>query len=139
MKKVHWTEVAAAEVTEPGAERIQIRWAVGDEDGAPNVALRVFDVEGGGHTPYHEHAWEHAVFVLEGEGSVRRPDGAEVPLGPGDVVYVPPGERHSFLNAGSETFRFICVIPSRGVCLATAPGGAASAREPRPEPPDGTR
>lgn len=121
MKKIHWTQVPPAEVTEPGAANIRIRWAVGDDDGAPNVALRVFDVEQGGHTPLHEHAWEHAVFVLGGDGVVVRPDGAEEPLKSGDVVYVPPGERHSFRNAGAETFRFICVIPSQGRCLTTAP------------------
>lgn len=119
MKKVHWSQVPVATVTEPGAEGIEIRWAVGEDDAAPNVALRVFDVDEGGHTPFHDHPWEHAVYVLDGAGTVARPDGSTEPIGPGDVVYVPPGEKHSFANAGSDTFRFICVIPSSGRCLTT--------------------
>lgn len=131
MKKIHWSEVAPAQVTEEGASGIQIRWAIGEDDNAPNVALRVFDVEAGGHTPWHEHGWEHAVYVLEGAGTVRRADGEDVAIGAGDVVYVEPGERHRFANAGAGVFRFICVIPSRGVCLTTAPLGTFQQREPK--------
>ena len=37
----------------PGAERVQMRLMVGREDGAPNFAMRIFDVEPGGQTPHH--------------------------------------------------------------------------------------
>jgi quercetin dioxygenase-like cupin family protein len=134
MKKIHWSDVRPDDVTEPGAENIQIRWAIGEDDGAPNVALRVFDVFEGGHTPFHDHPWEHAVYVLDGEGTVARPDGSTEPVRAGDVVYVPPNEKHSFSNSGAATLRFICVIPSRGQCLATVPGSA-----PLQATPDGTR
>jgi len=83
---------------------------VGQEDGAPNFAMRVIEVESGHATPYHQHEWEHEVFVLAGEGVVRRDDG-ESAIGEGCVVFVPGMEMHQFANRGTEPLRFICVVP----------------------------
>lgn len=75
----------------------------------PNFVLRVFTLEPGGRTPLHTHPWEHEVYVLSGRG--RTAGGSELDLAPGDAVYVPPGELHSFVNPGDEDLRFICVVP----------------------------
>ena len=32
---------------------------LGSQDGAPVYSYRVFTVEPGGHTPYHQHPYEH--------------------------------------------------------------------------------
>jgi quercetin dioxygenase-like cupin family protein len=38
--------------------------------GAPNFVMRLFEIDPDGYSPFHTHAWEHEVFVLEGEGTV---------------------------------------------------------------------
>ena len=35
----------------------------------------------------------------------------ETQLSEGDVIYVKPGEKHCFNNAGNDVFRFVCVVP----------------------------
>ena len=79
-------------------------------DGAPNFCMRVFDVEPGSATPAHSHPWEHEVFVLSGWGIVATELG-ERRIEKDSVVFVTPDEPHCFVNTGSETLRFICVIP----------------------------
>lgn len=92
------------------APGVTLRWMIGEEEGAPNFALRVIDVEPGAASPFHTHAWEHEVFILAGEGHLRAVDG-ETPFGEGDAVFVPPEQKHQFVNDGETTLRFICVIP----------------------------
>jgi len=110
MKHVHYDEVELAEVTEAGAERVKVRWLIAQADDAPNFYMRRFEVEPGGKTPHHTHAWEHEVYILEGEGTAFGPDGGK-PFRPGDVVFVPGGEEHHFeANLGKPAV-FLCLIP----------------------------
>jgi len=108
MKAYHFTEVPAEPVE--GCPGVSIRWAIGQNMGAPHFILRVIDLQPGASTEHHQHPWEHEVFVLEGEGRVRYAEG-ELSIGPGSCVYVEPGERHQFTNSGSSVLRIICVIP----------------------------
>jgi quercetin dioxygenase-like cupin family protein len=103
-------DVRQDDVEQEGAAGVKIRWLITEEDGAPNVALREFELAPGGHTPHHAHDWEHEVFVLEGEGVVAGAEG-ERALGPGVAVLVPPGEMHNFKNAGTGPLRFLCLVP----------------------------
>ena len=105
----HFTDVPAQAAAE--AEGVSVRWLLTREDGAPHFAMRVFDLAPGRSTPYHSHWWEHEVFVLGGEGSVRDESGEETALQSGGVVLVTGDERHCFRNTGDSDFRFICLIP----------------------------
>lgn len=105
----HYTDVPAQPAEE--AEGVTVRWLLTRAEGAPNFAMRVFDVVPGHSTPYHSHSWEHEVFVLAGEGMVCDESGQETALQPGSVVLVPGEERHCFRNTGHSLFRFICLIP----------------------------
>jgi quercetin dioxygenase-like cupin family protein len=112
MKLVHFDEVPQEKVTQEGAENIKIRWLISEKDNAPNFFLRMFEVEPGGHTPYHTHDWEHEVFVLEGNGVLATEDG-EKEFHAWDVIYVNPNMYHQFKNAGNNLLRFLCIIPSK--------------------------
>lgn len=72
--------------------------------------MRLFELPPGSGSPHHRHAWEHEVFILDGEGVLRTGDG-EVPLRPGTAVFVPGGELHQFYNNGPDLLRFLCLIP----------------------------
>jgi len=109
MKVVHSENVAADEV-EHGAQATTIRWLITKDDGAPNFAMRLFEIAPAGHTPRHQHHWEHEVYVLSGEGAVCTAEG-EVPLEPGTVVFVAPNDDHQFKNTGGEPLRMLCLIP----------------------------
>ena len=86
---------------------------IGPDQGASNFVMRLFVLREGGHSPHHSHPWEHEVFILTGEGIVKSQDD-EIPIEEGDFVYVPPMEKHQFLNAGSTPFEFLCIVPAEG-------------------------
>ena len=114
MKVEKSANIAMKPVEVEGAKGIAIRWLISKEDGASNFAMRMFEVEPGGHTPLHRHPHEHEVFVLEGEGVVLD-EGRERPIGPEDVVFVPGDVEHNFRNTGDSVFRFLCLVPMAAV------------------------
>lgn len=97
-------------VTMTGAQGAQIREVFTHREGAPNFAMRVFDVEPGGHTPYHHHNYEHEIFILAGSGNVVGAADTR-PMKAGDAIFMPPNVPHQFVNTGNDTLRFICLIP----------------------------
>jgi len=109
-KAVHYTEVPEEKVKEKGAKGTHVRWLISNKDGAENFAMRYFEIEPGGYTPRHTHDWEHEVFILSGEGTVFC-EGREWRIGPGYVVFIPPGKEHYFMNTGKEKMVFLCLIP----------------------------
>jgi quercetin dioxygenase-like cupin family protein len=72
--------------------------------------MRLFEMAPGGCSPLHAHSWEHEGFILEGEGQVFDGEKASA-FKAGDVVFVPPDERHQFRNNGKKTLKFLCLIP----------------------------
>mgnify|MGYP001427320878 CR=1 FL=1 len=113
MSKLKTAEsVEAQPVAVEGAKDVRIRWLVHAPDGAKNFYLRQFELAPGGHTPRHQHAWEHEVYILAGGGSAVSGQG-ERPLAPGTALYVEPNEIHQF-QAGPEGLKLLCIIPSTG-------------------------
>ena len=109
MKAHHYTEIENLDVPAP-AEKVKIRWLINEKQGAPNFAMRRFEVAPGGQTPFHTHEWEHEVYVLEGD-AVAVSEAGETKIGPGSVILVEPNEKHNFRNTGKDTFVFLCMIP----------------------------
>ena len=110
MKHVHYSEVELEEPTENGVKDVKLRKLISKEDGANVFAMRLFEIKSGGHTPLHQHDWEHEVFILEGEGSTKDKT-REKPIKKGDVIFVPSMEWHQFVNTSGETLKFLCLIP----------------------------
>ena len=110
MKRFHYSDVPGEPVTSEGAEGVTIQWLINRSDGAPNFAMRRFEIAPGGHTPLHSHAWEHEVFILSGEGVVVGAAG-EQRFAAGDVIFMPPEERHTFRNDGVKTVCLLCLVP----------------------------
>jgi quercetin dioxygenase-like cupin family protein len=99
----------------PGATDVKMRMLIGPDDGAGVFHMRHFEVAPGGTTPHHAHDYEHEVLILKGAGTVKGAAG-DKPCRAGDVVWMPPNEKHQFVNGGNEPLEFICLIPAPQDC-----------------------
>ena len=106
--------ISKSQVEIEGAKDVAIRWLISKEDGAENFAMRMFELQPGGHTPLHTHSHEHEIFAVEGEG-VFVYEGREYPFSADHVIFVPGNNEHQFKNAGSSVLRLICLIPASAV------------------------
>ena len=93
-----------------GAVGVTLEKLVDETDGAPNFIMRRFTVDPGGHSPWHNHDYEHVVYVLEGSGHLRGED-QNRPFTAGDAVFVAPNIQHQFVNDTEHTLKFTCTIP----------------------------
>jgi len=109
MKIFHYRDVEAKDAGE-GASKLTVRWLITKETGAKNFAMRLFEMEPRGYSPFHSHPWEHEVFIQEGEGLVVG-EGEEKRFRAGDVIFIPPNEKHQFKNNDEKTAKFLCLIP----------------------------
>ena len=111
MKVFHYQDIEAKNADE-GASKLKVRWLITKEMGAPNFAMRLFEMEPKGHSPLHSHPWEHEVFILEGEGLVTGGK-EEKKFKAGDAVFVPSNEQHQFKNNGKKKLKFLCLVPHK--------------------------
>ena len=109
MELFNYRNVEAVEAEE-GTKGVRVRWLISKETGVENFAMRLFEVEPGGYSPLHSHPWEHEIFILEGEG-VAFGGEEEKPIEEGDVLFIPPGEKHQLRNTGKTGLSFLCLIP----------------------------
>lgn len=111
MKITHFSDIPVKQFEGETVRGIRGRLLIGKEDGAPNFAMRMFEVEPGGYSPRHSHDWEHEIFFHQGEGTVFF-EGETHPVRAGCAVFVPPNREHQIRNTGEETLRFLCLIPA---------------------------
>ncbi len=102
MKVSHYLDIKPKEEV-PGAAMREVITAA---DGAPNFTMRVIEVKPGASTPYHNHPWEHEVFVLAGEGVVKGGQ-KETRIKQGSIVFIPPDEQHNFTSSSEEPLCFV--------------------------------
>jgi quercetin dioxygenase-like cupin family protein len=110
MKIEKSSNISKSPVQVEGAKDVEIRWLISEKDGAENFAMRMFELQPGGHTPLHTHPQEHEVFVLEGRGTFVY-EGREHPFATEHVIFVPPDKEHCFKNTGDSLLRMLCIIP----------------------------
>lgn len=78
----------------------------------PNFAMRRFVMEPGGGMPNHTNTVEHEQYVLRGHARLGIAD-EEFEVQSGDIVFIPEGVPHWYLNIGEEDFEFLCMIPNK--------------------------
>ncbi|WP_439594678.1 cupin domain-containing protein [Falsiroseomonas sp.] len=79
--------------------------------------------EPGCATPLHRHAEEETFYVLEGRPTFRLGDKVFA-TGPGDLVLIPAGTPHAWINAGNGPCRMLATFAPGGVeTLFTRLGG----------------
>lgn len=114
MKIISLKDVEKKKVNMEGAERAWKQMPLSSADEAPVYAYRVFTIEPGGFTPYHNHPYEHMNYIIEGEGALVDRDGNEQPLKGGDFALVHPDEQHQYRNKSEDKpFVMICGVPKQ--------------------------
>ena len=112
MKVISLDKVAKAKVELEGAENAFKQIPISKADGAPLFSFRVFTIESGGHTPYHQHPYEHVNYVMEGQGFLVSENGNEQEIRQGDFALILPNEMHQYRNEMAEgRLVIICAVP----------------------------
>ena len=69
--------------------------------------------------PHLHREFEECIYVLSGEGTTHAESG-EIAIKPGDIVLIPPGEKHMTRNTGSVPLVLLCFFPVPDVTAGTA-------------------
>jgi quercetin dioxygenase-like cupin family protein len=88
-----------------------IQVLISSEEG-PNFAMRKFVIQPGGGMPLHTNTVEHEQYVLNGTAKVQIGDVVHQ-VKQGDIVLIPEGVHHSYLNTGDTIFEFLCMVPNK--------------------------
>ena len=110
MKVSSYLNVKVEQVKMEGAKGATVRWLISQADGAPNFAMRMFELEPEGYSPLHTHSYEHEAYILEGEG-VLVYEGKEYKFEKDYCIFVPPNKLHQFKNTGTTPLKFLCLVP----------------------------
>jgi quercetin dioxygenase-like cupin family protein len=103
--------VAKTTSTLEGAKGVHKQIPLSRRDGVPTFSFRVFTIEPRGHTPSHQHEFEHMNYVIEGEGTLVSED-REHELREGDFALILAGEKHQFRNSSeNQNLIIICAVP----------------------------
>ena len=106
-------DVVVEPVQMEGASGVTVQVLLGPKDNIPTFAMRLFEVAPGGHTPYHNHPFEHEVIIMSGQVAIVVSDNT-YPLDVGDVILVEPNEVHQFRNLSDvDSAKFICLVPKK--------------------------
>ncbi len=105
----HTRDVEAQPVKNGNKTTIQV--LISSDEG-PNFAMRRFVIQRGGFMPNHTNTVEHEQYVLRGRASISI-DGQTFTVKAGDVVFIPAGAPHWYVNNGEEDFEFLCMIPNK--------------------------
>ena len=81
---------------------------VGADHGGVGVCVLFVDAEPGRGPSLHTHPYEELLIVLEGEATLDDGSGKRR-VEAGDVVLIPPGQPHGFVNSGTGRLRQIDV------------------------------
>lgn len=101
---IEYEDVGAAEGMRKGV-------LVSEDHGAPNFAIRRFELDPGASVPEHTNEVEHEQYVLAGEYVVGIDD-EEYTVSEGDSLLIPAGVVHWYRNEGDEPGAFLCAVPN---------------------------
>lgn len=61
----------------------------------------------GSQPPYHYHEKRESIIVAISGEATEILEGKEIPIKAGDVIYIPPGEKHTTVNRSDQEFRYL--------------------------------
>ena len=80
-----------------------------ETDLSENFLIRQVNFSKGVRNKFHSHSSEQILIVTEGEGIVAT-DKEEITVRPGDIIYIPAGEKHWHGATKESTFSHIYVM-----------------------------
>lgn len=83
--------------------------AIIGRDLSENFLIQQVNFSKGVRNKFHSHSIEQILIVTEGEGIVAT-DKEEIAVKPGDVIFIPAGEKHWHGAAKDSTFSHIYVM-----------------------------
>ncbi|MGC9665398.1 cupin domain-containing protein [Planosporangium sp. 12N6] len=100
----------------PGHIRAYSRYLVGpEEQGSRHFDFRTSRYPTGGYVEPHEHdVQEQVYYFITGTGTAECGDETRT-VGPGDVMFVPAGVRHSLVSTGAQDLEFVVVTSPPGI------------------------
>lgn len=111
-KHYHYSNIEERKVEAFNSKGTKIRVLI-EENEAPNFIMRRFEIEPRGSIGIHSHPWEHEMYVLEGELFLTNDGGKTDKVQKGEFIFMPPDERHGYVNESGEIASFICMIPKK--------------------------
>ena len=116
VKIVNLKDVRKEVVKMNGSLSVDVQMAITEEDGTPAYSMRVFTVNPGGHTPYHEHPFEHINYIVKGKGILRIGE-EDYLMEAGDCALVLQNQMHNYRNISTrDSFVFVCLVPKEYEC-----------------------
>jgi quercetin dioxygenase-like cupin family protein len=90
----------------PALEGVFLKWMIDEHFGSRHHRMLFIEYQPGVSIPLHDHTFEEAYFILEGEvqGTM---DGQTYLAKPGDVLWTSVGCVHTFVNIGSTPVRWL--------------------------------
>ena len=73
--------------------------------------------------PHLHDGFEECIYVLSGRGTTVAESG-EIPLQAGDIVLIPPNEKHMTRNTGTESLVLLCFFAVPDVTAGTTEFGS---------------
>lgn len=96
-----------------GARDVTMKILIGQNEGSGNIIMRYFKIQPGGHTPFHNHPYEHVIKVEKGKGVAVDAGKKEHEISAGQSLFVEPDEKHQFKNTSGEILELVCIIPNQ--------------------------
>jgi len=57
--------------------------------------------------PYHYHVQRESIIIAISGEAIEILEGKEIPIKAGDVIFIPPGEKHTTVNRSGGEFRYL--------------------------------
>lgn len=75
--------------------------------GSAHMAITLVEGGPGSEQPMHSHPEAEQVYVIVAGTGVMRVDDEEQVVGPGTLVFIPPGASHAIRNVGSTPLTYV--------------------------------
>lgn len=75
--------------------------------GSTRMAITLVEGDPGSEQPMHGHPEAEQVYVIVAGNGIMRVDDEEQEVGPGTLVFIPPGAKHAIRNVGSEPLTYV--------------------------------
>jgi len=95
------------------SEGVHIQWLLSKNEGSTVSTMRKYTIKSKGKIPFHNHPWEHIIYVLKGTCEVLSGD-TTTSAKSGDAIFIPEYEKHAYVNNSDDDFVFLCIIPNEG-------------------------